>query len=188
MWNEAVSTAPTEEPVSVQEFKDFVRIAHNADDEQIKRMITAARKWCEDYQHRGYVTQTRALKLDGFPPTGCPIEHLRAPLASVTSIAYLDESGASQTWTSTKYQVDTASTPPRIRHTETEYYPTTQNATYNTVTVTYVCGAAASAVSEMVKEAILRLARGMYEGCSLSESANDTVTNLLDIERTWVPT
>lgn len=187
MWSESVTTAPTQEPVSVQDFKDFVRIAHNADDEQIKRMILAARKWCEDYQHRSYVTQTRSLKFDCFPPHGCPIEYLRSPLASVTSIAYTDESGSSQTWTSTKYQVDTASTPPRIMHTLTEYYPATQIGTFNTVTVTYVCGQAASAVSEMVKEAILRLARGLYEGCTLTEAANDTVVNLLNIERTWVP-
>jgi hypothetical protein len=42
-------------------------------------------------------------------------------------------------------------------------------------------------VSELAKEAILRMARGLYEGCTLMEAANDTVTNLLDIERTWVP-
>jgi len=182
-----VSVAPVTEPVTVEDFKQFARISTDDDDAQIKRMIVAARKWCEDYQHRAYVTQTRVMKLDYFPPVAMPIEALRTPLASVTSIAYIDEAGTSQTWSSAKYQVDVNSIPPRVLPVYNEWYPSTQYGTVNAVTITYVAGAAVSAVSEMVKEAILRIAKGLYDGCSMEVATGGAVLSLLDMERTWVP-
>lgn len=184
-WIDYVSSQPTSEPVTVQDFKDFNRITHNEDDSLILRTLKASRKWCEDYQHRAYVTQTRVMKMDGFP---CgPIENLRAPLASVSSIAYIDSAGSSQTWSSAYYQVDTASIPPRVLPTYDQTYPATQTGTVNTVTITYVCGSAVSSVSELAKEAILRMARNLYEGCGMEAAADMQVQQMLDIERTWVP-
>jgi len=57
--------------------------------------ITAARKWVENYCGISIVNQTRTLVLDEFPASA--IELPDGPVSSVTTIAYVDTDGNSQT-------------------------------------------------------------------------------------------
>lgn len=156
-----ISVSPAEEPISLVEAKEAARIDDTAEDTLISAYITAAREVVEDKTRRQLVTATWILKLDSFP-SGDIIVPL-PPLQSISSINYLDENGDSQTWDSSKYQVDTDRQPGRIAPIETETYPDTQASTFNTVTITFIAGyGTASSVPEKYKNAIKLLVAHWY--------------------------
>jgi uncharacterized phiE125 gp8 family phage protein len=85
---------PAEEPVNLDETRAHLRL-ESGEDDYLSDLIAAARRHCESFQGRAYVTQTWELYLDMFPP-GC-IKVPLPPLQSVTFIKYKDNSGALQT-------------------------------------------------------------------------------------------
>jgi uncharacterized phiE125 gp8 family phage protein len=102
------------------------------------------------------------LKFDRFPAREIIVP--LPPLSSVTSVAYTDQNGNAQTWSSALYQKDLTSEPGRIKPIESESFPDTQRSTYNTVVVTFVAGYGdASAVPERFKHAIKAIVEHWYE-------------------------
>lgn len=158
-------TAPAAEPVSRSEAKAHLRIEASVtdDDTLIDALIVAAREHVEDFTRRALVTQTWDLKLDAFP---CDA-YIKVPLPrlqSVTSITYVDTAGTTQTWSSSDYQVDTASEPGRIAPAYGESWPDTRAGQLNAVTVRFVAGyGAASAVPQKIKQAMLLIIGHWYE-------------------------
>lgn len=53
-----INTEPTSEPVTTTEFKSFAKIDYTTDDTLIGELITAARKWVEDYIGRKVINTT----------------------------------------------------------------------------------------------------------------------------------
>lgn len=158
------SVAPAVEPISTAEAKSYMSVDYATDDTLIDDLIKTARIELEEQCGLSFVNTTWILRLDGFP-TG-EIVVPRSPLSSVTSITYLDINGDSQTWDSSKYQVDTKSKPGRVKPTEAEgNFPSTQSATYNAVTMTFVAGfgAAASNVPEDYQMLVRRVVRQLYD-------------------------
>ena len=53
-------TAPPVEPITTQDIKDHLRIDTDVDleAEELKSYISAARRWCEIFQNRAFITQT----------------------------------------------------------------------------------------------------------------------------------
>ena len=49
---------PTAEPVTVAELKEYLHIDCDSEDSLLSRLISAARKTAEEYQHKAYMTQT----------------------------------------------------------------------------------------------------------------------------------
>ena len=150
------TVAPTVEPVEISEAKEYARVLHSHEDGLIDGLIVEAREYVEDATRRQLINATWEWKLDEWPRVLCVP---RPPLSSVTSIAYLDENGDSQTWASSKYQEDTDSEPGRIIPVEGEVYPSLQADTLNRITVTYVAGygAAGANVPGWAKSAIMWL-------------------------------
>src|SRR5688572_21345135 len=136
-------TAPTSEPIMVGETKDFLRVTGSDEDVLISGLITAARQTVDGrdgWLNRALITQTWDLVLDAFPSTTLtPIEVPLPPLQSVTSITYVDGNGATQTWSSVNYLVDSKSQPGRITPAHGESYPATRRIV-NAVTVRFVAG------------------------------------------------
>jgi hypothetical protein len=60
-------TAPSIEPVTLDEMRLFARIDTTADDALLSSLITASRTYCEAYTGRKFITQTWELGLDCFP-------------------------------------------------------------------------------------------------------------------------
>lgn len=87
-------TAPAVEPVTVAEARAHLYVGHSDDDAIIGAFIAAAREDCEHRTQRALVTQTWERTLDGFPAA---ISLPMAPLASVTSVKYIDGDGNEQT-------------------------------------------------------------------------------------------
>ncbi len=137
----------------------------SAEDTLLTRLITVARRHCEQVLNRVLITQTWDLWLDRFPVTSY-IEVPLPPLASITSIKYYDTANTEATWSpATDYFVDTISHPGRIALAWGKYWPTTTLRETNGVDVTFVAGygATAASVPDEIKQAILLLIGHLYE-------------------------
>jgi uncharacterized phiE125 gp8 family phage protein len=129
-----------DECITLAVAKAHLRIDSTDEDASITAWITAAREWCENYQNRTYITRTRTLKLDRFPGNSEYIELPYPPLAGVTSIAYLDSAGASQTLAlTTDYLVDTTTEPGRVYLPHGKTWPDVYDQ-LQAVTITYPAG------------------------------------------------
>lgn len=157
------TSAPAKEPVTLDMAKAHIRVDGGEEDAYIEQILKTAREWCEDFQRRAYVTQTWRLTLDEFPACG-ELELPRPPLASVTSITYLDTNGDSQTLATSVYAVDTDADPGRVYLKYNQTWPSTR-AIQNAVTITYVAGYGAddSHVPAAMKQAILLLVGHWFE-------------------------
>lgn len=100
---EILTTAPTEEPVTLAEAKKHLEVDHTDDDTLITAYIQAARQYVERYTSRAIMAQTWTAYLDGF---ASEINIHRSPVLDVTAIQYLDGNGAQQTLSSSVYRLD----------------------------------------------------------------------------------
>jgi uncharacterized phiE125 gp8 family phage protein len=101
-YNLTLITPPTVEPISAVEAVAYMRI--DAPDSYVSDIIKAAREYCEDFQHRAYITQTWEMALQKFPRAGndrlnnyqqtSVIELPKGCLQSVDSFIFTDYSGA----------------------------------------------------------------------------------------------
>lgn len=157
-----LSVAPATEPITTAEAKAQARVDISDDDTYIDTLITAARVQAETYTQRAFIDQTWVYKIDEWP-SGV-VQLPRAPLSSVTSIAYLDADGNSQTLSSSVYTVDTSSEPGRIYLADGQTWPTVQSVRHP-ITITYVAGygSAASSVPAPIKAAIKVMVATWYE-------------------------
>jgi len=155
-----VTTAPNTEPVTTAEVKTHLRIDHALDDAYIVTLIALARQYVEDYTRRALFTQTITAKYDRF--SSCFLLE-RPMLQSVTSIAYIDTAGSSQTLATANYTVDIASTPARITLAYGYTWPSTRDIT-NAVTIVYVAGwATTAAIPPPLRHALLMMVGHWYE-------------------------
>jgi uncharacterized phiE125 gp8 family phage protein len=159
-----VTVEPTEEPVSVDQAKLYLRITHNHENDLIENLIRAARKKIEDMTNRTLMTTTYQLKLTNFPASlYCPIVIPRPPTQSVTSVQYVDTAGTTQTWSSTNWSLDTFEEPSKIWPNFSVNYPSTRGHV-NDITVTYVAGYSSSiSIPPPIKQAMLSYIGQLYE-------------------------
>lgn len=146
--NSLLITAPTDEPVSLQEIRDFLELGTNtAWDTLLDTFRMAARAQLERLMGRAFVTQTYDLYLDGFPYENV-IHFPHAPLAGVTLVEITDTTGATATWASSNYFLDTAREPGRLVLKYGFYWPTTILQPANAVRIRYTAGRSMNAVWE----------------------------------------
>lgn len=159
-----LTSAPAVEPISTAEAKLFLRVDHTTDDTLIASLIKAARRSCELFQNRVYITQTWKLYLDEFPEKEIRLPF--SPVQSVSSVTYVDADGDTQTLSASTYQVDAKGVKPSIYLApDTLTWPTTQTDKINAVTVTFVAGygAAGSDVPEHIRAAIQLVLGDLYQ-------------------------
>lgn len=157
-----LSTAPTIEPITLDEAKLYLRVEHSADDADITRLIKAAREWVERVTWRALISQTWKLRLTRFP---CgPIYLPKPPLQSVSSVTYVDADGTSQTWNSSLWISDIYSEPGVLEPAYSQSYPVTR-AIRQAVTITFIAGygSAATDVPARIREAIVEHVRNSYD-------------------------
>ncbi len=136
MWYPTrVTTPATSEPVTVEEAKRRLHVTFDDDDEDIKLMISSMRDHAEKYCNTRLASQTVEMKCDGF----CDFARLpEAPVASVTSIAYVDTDGNDQTLADTVYELRNDGLEVAIILKYGQQWPATQMA--SRITVTAVVG------------------------------------------------
>lgn len=156
-----LSVAPAQEPVDLDAVKAHLRIDGDADDDMLRSLITAARMMAEQILNRSLITQTWVYKLDAFPSGALALP--KPPVQSVTSVAYLDSAGDSQTWDAANYGVFLDHWTPRIAPVYGGAWPTAREQ-IDAVTVTYVAGYGDTglAVPRPIIQAILLMIDRLY--------------------------
>lgn len=179
-----VSVEPASEPITLQEMKDRLRITTCDFDSELTDLINAARKQVENDSHRKLVTQTVKLHMDRFP-NGDTIEIRVLPVASVTSVEYVDEDVATQTLSSSVYTTDLVGKPPRIILLENQSWEDTEPGYPRAVTVTFVAGAAVSSVPVEAKLAMVEWCRMHWGKCDGDQTKYRNLINSLAWSGYW---
>ena len=165
-----VTAAPATEPVSRAEAKLHCRVDGTDSDGEIDAMIATARTLIEEYTGTKLVSQTVAMRCSSF----CDLVDLPvAPVISISSIAYLDSDGASQTLSADVYEGVLIGLEPHIRLKINQSWPSVRPAS-NAITVTAVVGYAP--VPAPIVHAIKLTLSALYdnrEGASIPQAAMD---------------
>jgi uncharacterized phiE125 gp8 family phage protein len=135
------------------------------EDNELTKIIKAARGYCEKYQNRAYITQTWELWLDGFPaedfiPLPLP------PLQSITSIEYYDTADVKYTLASTVYSAVTKDHyNPGAKLKYGQSWPSTTLRPAEGVCITFVAGygATSASVPDEPIFAMLLIIKDFYE-------------------------
>lgn len=158
-----LATPPASEPIDVPTAKAHLRVDVADDDPLITNLIASARDYFERETDRRLVTQTWDQVMDSFPIWPDPLELKLGPVQSVTSVTYVDSTGATQTWAPANYVAEIAGEPARIQPAFAKLWPTSSLQTIGAVTVRYVVGYASAAVPKLYNEAVLGLIGHWYE-------------------------
>lgn len=162
--NWKTTTAPTFEPVTLEELKMHIRADLADEDPLLVGYISAAREFVERRLGLAVCQQTITLKLDGFPASS-RIELPQSNLISVTSVSYLDSNGDTQTPHpvgspgADYYGVDTYNTPGALFLKDGQSWPSDVLLQPQAVTIVYRAGWSSSAlIPRSIKQAVLLLA------------------------------
>lgn len=79
-------------PVTLQEFKQFVRQDGSYDDALLSAMLESAVTAVEEYVQQSLPLQNRIMELDAFPAGGVRLD--MGPVVSVEEVRYVDPEGA----------------------------------------------------------------------------------------------
>lgn len=195
----ALVTAPTEEPVTLDEVKAWLRLDGDDEDDTLESLITAARQSAEEYLRRSLITQEWKLTLDlcsdrepwwdgvregaisslyGGLPRTIPLP--KGPAKSLISVVTYDLTNTNSTFASSNYRVDASGD--RLLLNYGAVWPSSIRPQAG-VEITYVAGyGAADAVPKPIKTAILTHVAFLYEqrgGCDDPASLPTTVQSLL---------
>lgn len=152
-----IAVEPSEEPITTAEAKLHLGIASavTGHDTYIDNLITAARKYAEDYTNRSFVTTEWQLVFDQIPYSERCIKLPRSPTQSVESIEYVDSNGVTQTWSDTDYIVSTAREPGMVALGYEKNWPSARLQA-DAITISYTAGYGDAAdVPQVIKQAIL---------------------------------
>ena len=146
-------TPPAVEPISTDEAVNYMRLdtPSTADTTFITGLIKAARKYCENLQHRAYITQTWEMSLNKFPCAyndrlnnryiSDVIEIPMGNLQTVDSVKYTDSANVVHTLTAnTDYVVSTRGILGRVSPPYSGIWPTSTLAPLDPVVIKFTCG------------------------------------------------
>lgn len=155
---------PPDEPVSLSEAMDHLRIDSTGEATKINAFISAARAQFENDTRRQLVTNVLEAKYDRFPLGRGPIVLPRPPLRSVARIRYaIADSTDTTTFDGSRVVVDTASEPGRISPILDQTWPSVRRE-LSPVTVTYEAGyGTPDDVPKLAKQAMLMLVGHWHE-------------------------
>ena len=155
-------TPPAEEPVTLAEAKEHLRVAHDSEDAHISSLIAAARTHLDGAQGilgRALVTQTWRLDADSPDESGRLWLDL-PPVASVSSVQTMQD-GVLTSWSS-GWRLGYDGEAAFIEPDEGENWPS-YDARHDAIQVTFVTGDDAANVAQPLKIAIMMAVAEHYE-------------------------
>jgi uncharacterized phiE125 gp8 family phage protein len=168
---------PVEEPVTLQEARAHLRL-ESGEDEYITGLIKTARRYCETFQGRAYITQTWDHYLNFFPCECIKIP--LPPLQRIVFVKYKDSAGFLQTLDPLAYIVDAYSEPGLIYCAYGKSWPSTWPE-INSVQIRFRDGYGTAAdVPQEVKHAILLKAADLYEHRGGDEGIDKTINEAIE--------
>ncbi len=129
-------TGPTAEPVSTQDVVEHSRIQSRQEDRLLDSMVLEARAVAEDTTWRKLITQTWD---DSFDRWTDPLRLRQSPVQSITSVTYLDADGATQTLSTSIYELGDEEGLGVVRRQFDQVWPTLRGHV-DDITVRYVAG------------------------------------------------
>lgn len=182
-----VTSQPSEEPISLSEAKNWLKVSGAADDAIITMLINAERQYIESKLNLKLVTQTITQKVDKFPTNSESILLEANPVQAITSLTYKDSAGAVQTLSASNYILDNSSTRARIYLKDGQEWPTTSIDEKEIVTITYTAGyGAASAVPGKLAKLVYHAVGFAYENRMNPVEAKRTyLDRIINHERLW---
>ena len=154
-----VTTPPASLPVTLQEFKDYARIDIDDDDDLCTALLTAATDITQAETERSLITRTMTAH---YKYWSLLLEIPYPPVASVTSVAYIDADDVLQTIGASNYYVITGGAPNLIQFKDTYSFPTLSDRVAP-IRVVFVTGTASASVPPQAKQAIKYLAKHFYD-------------------------
>lgn len=154
---------PSEEPVTLEEAKNHLKVDMADDDSLITALIRTAREHAEAITRRALITQTWELSLDNWP-AGNEITIPLPPLQSVDSIKYTDSAGVEHMLDLNICIVDTFSEFGRIVLKRDYSWPSETLQAADAVHIRFTAGYGnAEDVPQPIKQAILLMIGWWYE-------------------------
>ncbi len=163
------------EIMTLAEAKIHLRVIHTDEDAYITALIKGARQWIEKTCNRTFVPVNVTMYLDNFPtgdntrkegPKKYAIEVPFPPLASVTTLSYVDTNGVTQTLTvNTDFKTYNKSLdePGLIVPAYNAVWPITRDIP-DAVTIVMICGyASSSVIPAAVKQACYEIVANHFE-------------------------
>lgn len=175
-----VHTEPSQEPLTLQEVKEYLRVEDSTDERNIRPLIEAARRMCEEHLNRTLISTTYQLFLDGFDELEDPlwegvrqgpylnyyknyIDLPKSPVTSVTHIKTYDDDDNATTMLASKYYVDSVREPARIVLRQGETFPTALRVA-NAIEIQFVAGySSAYSIPEPIRIGMLQWIAHLYE-------------------------
>lgn len=175
-----VSTAPTQEPITIQEVKDYLRLEDSLDERVLQDLIETARIFCEEHTGRALMTQTLTMTVDAYDELADPlwegwktgpylnyykdyIELTKSPVQSVTSVKTYNDADVATTMDASKYYVDNVREPARVVLRTGETFPTALRVA-NAIEVVFVAGyTSPSLVPAPLRVGMMQHVAFMYE-------------------------
>lgn len=159
-WHTTLVTGPTEEPVDIDEAKQWLRLEVDDDNAMVQTLITVARRIVENRCQRKLVTQTWDYFSDTFPAYEFVLPY--SPISSVTWVKYYDSTGTLTTLDPTLYMSSLGNVG-RLTPKPYAQWPVGQ-VRLDTVNVRYVVGYGdAGATPEEARLAMKVLILWLYE-------------------------
>lgn len=153
-------TAPTVEPISVEEARRQCKIDHTDEDNDLQEYIKTARQYFEAVTGTAVTQQTWDIYYNGFADR---LILPKPPLLNVSSIKYQDSTNTQQTLSASIYEVGAEHGIDHVRLAYDQQWPTTLGHA-DDVVVRIVCGygAAPSSVPSPIRHAVRLLVAHQY--------------------------
>mgnify|MGYP000470955644 CR=1 FL=1 len=172
-----VITPPSQEPVTLAEAKNWLKVEHSEDDSLISALIQATREAVERYTGQSLFTAVIEQAYDGFPVSDIhnPFAGFTlawSPVQSVDSITYRLETGGEEMLAADRYTLDNYAKPSQVMPKYNSFWP---SAYYhvNSVKIRYTVGRSDVAdIPEVFKTAIKMTLADYYD------KRQDSVRNL----------
>lgn len=156
-----LKTAPTVEPITLDEAKNHLKIDSADDNALITALIKTARQLAEGETKRALITQTWEMFLDYAEPE---IEIPKPPLQSIESINVIEDDGSESLVSPTIYMVATSqNSPGRVKLVTGGSWPYHRGFASFIIEFKGGYGDAASDVPELLKHGILLFLGHLYE-------------------------
>ncbi len=165
MSNPSVTTPPSVEPLDKPTVKRHLRLEADylEEDDDLDRLIGAARRWAELQLQRRLITTAQQLTRDRFPRAR-EIELPYGPVVSVELVEYTPDGGTPQVFDDTNYLLDDSKRRARIVLERGRSWPSDTLRAAAAVTVDYTSGfgAAAADVPADIRAALLLKIESLY--------------------------
>jgi len=173
---------PTTEAVSLKDVKDYLRVEHDDEDNQITTMMYAATALIEKYLNRGLITQTWQIVVSRYPLCN-NIKLLYGPIQSITSVTSNLSDGTQSIMPNTDYILTGKDQSPRVTLGYSKVWPTATLQPRDGVVIEYITGFGdvADDVPVNIRQGLLATIASMYEdretGSELSGSVKGLISN-----------